>query len=41
MTCGNASRPTNGRREPPATYSIAMYGTPSYSKKSSTVTTFG
>ena len=39
--CGGVSLPTYGRSEPPATYSIAMYGTPSASRKSYSVTMFG
>jgi hypothetical protein len=36
-----SSRPIHGRREPRGMCSIAMYGTPSHSKKSNTVTMFG
>ena len=35
------ARPTHGRSEPFASSSIAMYGTPSCSKKSNTLTMFG
>ena len=34
-------RPMNGRSDPPSTYSIAMYGVPSCSKYSCTVTMLG
>ena len=39
--CASDSRFTYGRSEPRGTYSIAMYGVPSCSKYSCTVTMFG
>ena len=40
-TCASESLPTYGRSEPRSMYSIAMYGVPSCSKYSCTVTMFG